>query len=809
MLSEIRFALRSLLRTPGFSLAVILTLALGIGANTAIFSFIRGILLKPLPYHDAHRIVVLKKNPHDFGSVMGAGSGLFAADFLDLQGHVATLEKMATFTADVATVIHRGNSELVFGAVVSPDFFSVLQARPAVGRTFSSADTSATSGRLVVLGNGFWQANLGGDPGIVGQTISLNRIPCTVVGVMPADFDFPHESAYWVSPAHLAPENQIGQPAFEANGRGNPIRTLIGRLKPGVSIENAEQELAAQIQRLPNPNNSLRARYLVSLQDQTVGDVRTLLAILLVGVALVLLVACLNVANLMLSRATTRQREIGIRLALGSGGRRIVRQLLIESLLLALIGGTAGILLSAWSLNLLRSIAPSDLPRLSEVHLDATVLGFAFALTALTGVICGLAPVVGTAKTDLVTALKSGGRSGSTGGLARRLRSGLVAGEVAVALTLLVAAALLLRSFEKIQSASWGFEPAHVVSARVVFMDDRYREDSARLVFYRQLLRKLEELPGFESIGTCLDRIGESWIQLPFAPEGQAYATPADMPQASYHLVSPDYLRTLGIPLLAGRGFTVADNETAGRVAIIDANLAQRYFPGANAVGKRIQLSWFGGNQWAEIIGITGVVKSDGPSAPARPEIYLPFAQAPWNNFFVHARTPLSQAAVVASLKQVLREIDSDIPLSLIATMDQIVAGPGNARRFSLGLFGGFALLALILASVGIYAITAYGVVQRTRELGIRLALGATPSSVVRLMCWQGLQPVALGLGFGLAGATCTAFAMRRLLFGISPLDTPAFLFVPLLLATIATIACWLPARQASKTNPLTALQAE
>ncbi len=810
MLSDLRLAFRALRRTPAFTVTVVSVLALGIGANTAIFSFFRGVLLRPLPYRDAERVVILKKSPDDYSNVAGADSGLFAADFTELQDSLTSFTTLTAYTADVATVMHDGHAEMLYGAVVTNTFFDVLDARATLGRPFSASSAPPGSPRQVVLSHAHWQTYLGGDPHVIGRTLTFNGVPATVAAVMPADFDLPHEIFFWITAANAVPENQIGQDALESRARGNPIRTLIGRLKPGVSVAAAEAELGARIDALPNPNERERARHLVTLQDQILGDVRSPLALLLGCVVLVLVIACLNVANLLLSRATTRQREIGIRLALGAGSRRLLRQFFTESLLLAAAGGVLGIALSQWTLQGLIAVAPADIPRLSEVRLDGLVLLFAVGATLLTGILSGLSPVLATRRTDVASALKSGGRSGSAGGVGQRLRAALVAAEVGVSLILLLAAGLLLRSFGKLHDIPWGFEPANVTSARVVFMSEAYPDAASRIAFYRNLLQRLEAAPGVEAVGTNLDRIGESWIHLPFVPAGQSYATTADQPQANYRLISHDYLDTLGIPLRAGRDFTAADDENTARVVIIDQALADRHFPGRSPVGERLQLSLFDGTTaWAEIIGVAGNVRADGPTRTSLPEIYIPFPQLPWNNFFIHIRSPLGQAGVERLIRNTLREVDASIPLSMISTMDDIVAGPANARRFSLGLLGGFAVLALVLATVGIYAITAYGVAQRRRELGIRLALGAPPQSILGLVLRDSLRPVAIGLVLGLAGGIATAFAMRSQLFGVAPLDAPSFLGLPLLLTTVALLACLLPARRATRTDPLIALQSE
>lgn len=811
MLSDIRLAFRSLAKTPGYAAVIVITLALGIGANTAIFSFFHSILSRELPYAAADRVVMFKQSAHDYGELMGSDIGLLAADLHDLQLSAQTVEDLAAYTLDAPTMTGRGSPDLTVGTVVTHNFFTMLGAKAAIGRVFTPADAAnPASGRLITLSHRLWQTRLGGDPTIIGQTFVLNKVPFTIVGVMPADFEFPRDAWFWASPAGVVPETVIGSISPNDGGRGHYLRTILGRLRPGVSREQAEKELAALIERLPNPNRSRRAVHLVSMRDQSVGNVRPALTAMLGCVGLVLLIACFNVANLMLSRATARQREIGIRLALGSSRWRLARQMLSESSVLAMSGGLAGVLLSIGALNILVRCAPEDVPRLATVHIDGTVLGFAVLISLLTGLGCGLVPVFGTARTDLMTAMKSGGdRGGSASAAPRRLRAGLVAGEVALSLMLLVAAGLLLRSLEKMQAVSWGFNPVGVVSARVTFTDERYNSHEAQRLFIRTLLEKLEAVPGFEAVGLGLDRIGQTWVHLPFIPEGQVYPVAADAPQANYHFVSPDYFRTMGITVLQGRAFTMADDEKVGGVIIIDTTLAKQFFPEGNAVGKHLSLQRPQGVLQPEIVGVVAAVKSDGPMGEPRPELYRPILQAPFNSCYINVRTSLGVVAAGELFKKTVQQIDAGAPIAHLTGMVDVVAQPGNARRFPLGLLGVFATLALLLAGLGIYAVTAYGVTQRTREIGMRMALGATPASVVGLVLRQGFRPISFGLGLGIVGAGIAAQLMRNLLFGIRPLDLATFLVIPVVLTAFALFACWLPARKAARVNPLEALRAE
>lgn len=810
-MNDLRLAFRSLARAPGFAFVIILTLALGIGANTAIFSFFRGILIRPLPFTEAERVVTFKKHARDFSDPVGVEVGFFAADYREMKGQIHSLVDLATYTHDSATLTGRSSSDLVSATVATPNFFSVLGSRAAVGRVFEprSPDAPSTGGREAVLAHDYWQSHFGGDPALLGQSIVLNNVPFTVVGVMSPEFQFPREADLWVTPAGDVPEDAIGQPLREFGGRGNYLRTLIGRLQPGITQAQAEDELAAVVARLPNPNQVNRGAHLVNLRDHTVGDIRPVLTGLQVCVGLVLLIACLNVANLMLSRATARAREIGIRLAIGAGRRHIVRQLLSESLVLAGLGGLAGMLLSAWGLELLVAWAPDEVPRLAAVRLDGGVLAFALGVTLATGVLSGLVPVLGTVRSNLIAAARTGDRGNTGGGFPRLLRSLLVGGEVAISLVLLVAASLLLRSLARMQDFSWGFDPAHLVTARVAFLDERYREPAAQVAFYRTLLDRLAAVPGFDAVGTSLDRIGHSWIHLTFTPEGHVYPHSADRPQANLHVISPGYLTTMGISLRQGRPFTEHDNTESAPTIIVDENLAQRFFPEGNALGKRLRLPTPAGELDMEIIGITAAVKTDGPIASTRPDMYVPHLAVPANNFHVHVRTSLDPIAAGTMIRQVVHGIDPDVPVTNQASMREIVAVPAAARQFPLGLLCAFAALALLLAALGIYAVSAYGVTQRTREIGVRMALGAPAAAVIALVLRQGIVPIVLGLAAGLSGATIVALSMRGFLFGVQPLDLPTFLLVPILLAGIAAVACLVPARSATRVDPLIALRSE
>ena len=573
--------------------------------------------------------------------------------------------------------------------------------------------------------------------------------------------------------------------------------------------EAAEQELARLVERLPNPNDIKRSVHLVDLHQQSVGKIRPALAMLLGSAVLVLLIACLNVANLTLTRATSRRREIGIRLAVGASRSRIGTQLLAESLLLALLGGSVGIAMSRAVLDLLVRFAPDETPRLATVQLDGHVLAFALVMSLSTGILTGLATVLGTVTFAAVGSIAAVERGASAGSVTRRLRDALVVGEVALALVLLTAAGILIRSFANTREFAWGFDPAHIVSVRVAFLDARYNDDASKRTFERTLLRGLEDVPGFESVGLSLDRMGMTWVHLPFTAEGHDYPTRNDRPQASYHLVSQGYLRTLGIPILQGRAFTAADDERSRRVVVVDASLARQYFPDRQAVGRWIQLSVFGDGEWAEIVGVAAPVKTDGPASGAFPDLYLPYLQAPVNSFFVHVRTPMSTAQAGALIEERVRSIDSGVPLFGLASMDEVTAMPADARRFPLGLLGAFAGLALLLASLGVYAVVGYGVAQRTGEIGVRIALGAQARDVLGLVLAQGLRLVLGGVALGAVAAVALRSFVASQLYGVTASDPLTFVAAATVLGLVAFAACWLPARRAARVDPAVSLRYE
>lgn len=799
---DVGYGLRMLRKTPGFTVVVVLTLALGIGANTAIFSFFQGVLLRPLPLAEPDRVVIFQQAPGRTGHIKAEGVGLLSGDYLDIKRNSRSLSDAATYALDALTLTGVDTPDMINCVSVTHNFFTVLGAKAAVGRVFTPEDLR-DGARLAVLNYSYWRSMFGGSRDVIGKQVTLDGVGFTIVGVMPPDYDFPLLAKFYLSCAGPTPEGMPGdEQAF--TGRGRRVRTIVGRLQPGVSVKQAEAELDTLVRALPNPAELKRPVYLVTMRDQIVGSVRGALGVLLGCVGLVLLLACLNIANLALARANSRQRETGIRLALGAGRWRLVRQTLTESVLIALMGGALGIGLGFLGLRLLVALAPQDLPRLATVAVDGWVLAFALGISVLTGIGFGLAPAFELTAVDLSRTLNEATRGGSTGVERRRLRSVLVGGEVAISLVLLVAAGLLLRSFWQMQAVSWGIDAQQMVSMRVGLPAGSTGD---YLVPYKTLLDQLEHEPGFEAVGTSFDRVGISWWQGPFAPDTHAFAKPEDMPKSSFHTVNPGYFHALRIPVMQGRAFTDDDNEKGRRVIIVDANLARTWYPEGGAVGRKMKFGRNGGE--AEIVGVVGPVKSNGPEAAPGVDIYLPALQVMTNNLFVLVRTRLPAGTAIAAVRRIVRGIDPALPVTDLATMEEVVDRAAAGRRFPLLIICAFAGLALTLAAIGIYAVTAFAVAQRTREIGIRMALGSEAGAVVALLVRQGAVPIAIGLAIGLAGGTALAFAMRTLLFGVAPLDLATFLSVPLVLSAIAGVACWLPARRAALVDPIITLRAE
>jgi predicted permease len=794
-----------LLKKPGFALMTVLMLALGIGANTAIFSVVNGVLLKPLPYHAPEELIrVFESSQSQPKFPMALGN------FQDYREQNNTLSGLALYTRQDVELAQDDDPERLPALGVTSGFFELLGVQPLLGREFQREDELPSQNPGVILSHRLWQRRFNGDPGAIGKAVTLSGRLFTIVGIMPPGVQHvggdyrstPHGEnvdVWW--PLELPP--QAGRNAHFCNA--------IGRLKPGVSATEALSDFNIIAERLaeqfPNSNRAWRIA-MQPLHEELVGRTRTTLWVLLGTVFFVLLIACVNVANLLLARASAREREMAVRAAMGAGRRRIVRQLLTESLLLATLGGAAGILLAKWAIEALRVLGPEQLPRLQAISIDGKILLFTLALTLLTSVLFGLAPALQSGRVDLNELLKEGGRSGAGGKRQRRLRDALVVAEVALALVLLVGAGLLMRSFWKLQQADSGFQAERVLTASLSLPGARYREAPKVAAFQEQLLERLAALPDVQVAGLTSDLPWTGYDEnASFNIEGRASA-PDDRPSARYHFVSPDYFRAIGVPLLEGRFFNVADRQGAPRVVLINQSLAERYWAGESAVGKRFTFSAQPKEtDWFTIVGVVGDVKDFPTSAAAAPAFYWSMLQQTPRQMILTVRTGAEPLRVVEAVRNEVRALDQNLPLADVQTLATVAAAAVANQRFTLWLVGLFALTAMVLAAVGIYSVLSYLVAQRKHEIGVRLALGAQRSDVLRLVIGQGMTLALSGVGLGLAGAFALTRLMQKLLYGVSATDLWTFSAIALLLTAVALLACWVPARRAMKVAPIVALR--
>jgi putative ABC transport system permease protein len=813
---DLRFGARMLLKSKGAGAVAALTLALGIGANTAIFSVIYGVLLKSLPFPEADRLLVLseasKTTPYMTVSYL---------NLRDWQLQQSVFENITGYIPDSMILTGVGEPERLIGKYVTANFFATLGAQPALGRAFTEDEDKLGGERVVILSHRVWQGHFNGDPNLVGRTIQLNGASHMVVGVTAADFDF-YGRGNLYNDLFLPIGQKAGLDYMRDRG-AHPAINAIGRLKPGVTIGQARAEMKALAARLGREYPKENADHTIELNplfDDYVGDIKRPLWIIQAAVGLVLLIACANVANLSLARAASRRREIAMRMALGAGRARVVRQLLTESLLLAAAGGAVGTLLAVWGVHLLVKLNPNSLPRLDDVAVDWRVLGFTILLSLLTGVIFGLAPALQTVKTDVHDALKDGGRSQSAGAAGGgRLRGALVVAEVALSLLLLIGAGLLLRSFWRVLRVDPGFDAENVLTMRLRLPDAKYDTSKKMLAFYEEAIRRVAALPGVRSAGVTNGfPLGNADID-GYSVEAQPATQPGEERQCIVLSVSPAYHQVFGIGLLSGRYFTPQDTADTPPVVVVDENFARKHFPTlplGEVVGKRVLV---GGDKlpWREIIGVVRHIKHTGREEPeGRPEIYRLWSQmgegwvAKRMNFMdLVVKTAADPLGFVAPTKREIQAIDKEQPVGNVRTMASYMDQSVATRRFTLLLLGLFALLALLLGAVGIYGVMAYMVTQRTHEIGIRLALGAQTGDVLKLVVRQGLAPVFAGIALGLAGAFALARVIASLLFMVSATDPITFISLPLMLTAVALLACWLPARRATKVDPLVAIRRE
>jgi len=808
---DLLFGLRMLAKKPGFTAVAVLTLALGIGANTAIFSVVNAVLLRPLPYREPQQLVWVRE-------VQAKQQANFSpAEFLDYQAQNQSFTEMAAYRLMSFTLTGAGEPEQLNGLIVTANFFSLLGVPAERGRVFQAEDGRAGAPRVAVISHDFWQKRFGGDPNLIGQTLTISGEPVTAIGVMPAGFQDSNQTGHqiWLNPHQVVPDWQLNARVDLLTLRQTGYLRVLARLKPGVGLQQAQTDLdtiAARLQQqYPRPIG--HGARLMSLHEQVVGNVRSALLILLGAVGLVLLIACANVTSLMLARAAARGKEMVIRTALGARRGQIVRQLLTESVLLAGLGGAGGWLLAVWGVDLLVSLSPRDLPRLSEIGLDYQVFGFTLGVSVLTGLVFGLAPALAASKPDLNAALKEGTRSATAGTGGHRLRQTLIVAEVALALVVLIGAGLLLSSFTRLLAVKPGFDPQHLLTMRIGLTDARYSKGQERRRLVSELNARLEAIPGIEGVGICDDLpIAGTDSTTRLSVEGQPSVSPDDLLPVGLHVINPHYFDALGIRLLKGRSFTDRDDVNGPSVFVINETLARRLWPPKDGkeedpLGKRIRYN--SSDPWGEVVGVVEDVKYDGLHLASSPHLYEPYQQNSWSFLAIALRSQLDQAALVAAVQREVRALDPHLPVSGVRTMDEVMAQSVATRRLVLTLFSLFASVALLLAAIGIYGVLAYSVTQRTRELGIRIALGATTRDVLRLIVGQGMKLVSLGIVIGLAGALALNQLIEKSLFGVKATDPLTLTMIALLLTAVASLACYVPARRATKVDPMIALRSE
>ncbi len=799
LLQDIRYGVRMLLKYKGFTAVAVIALGLGIGANTAIFSLVNGVLLRPLPYPDAERIVYFEgRNPSQGIN----DSNISFPDFGDWS------RQSELFTSTAAYWVSNGNlgadgaePERVPRAGVTSGFFSVFGVQPNLGRAFVPEDDQANAPSVAIISHGLWTRRFGADAGIIGRQVLVHSKPVTVIGVMAPGFEYPGRTQIWMTSGVVPAEEN----------RDNRSWSAVARLRSGVNVQQAQTQISAINAQLateyPDTNKGWDAA-VSTLQDLLVREVRPSLLALLGAVGFVLLIACANVANLLLARAAGRRKEIAIRTAMGASRGRVVRQMLTESVLLSLVGGTGGLLLSVWLTDVLSAMLPEGTPRVEQVGVDYGVLAFALGVSALTGIIFGLAPALHASKLDVSDSLKQGGRTGE-GNRRTNARSLLLIGEVALSLVLLVGAGLLIKSFLRVQEVQPGFNPRNVLITSVALPSAKYNSTGQRPEFFRQLAERLKSSPGVQAVGGGINLpLGASnyGIGRAFIPEGRPMTVDESV-SASFYTITGEFFGALEIPVLAGRVFEERDNENAPKVVVINEALAKRHYGSPEAaLGKRLTI-WRDEKFPREIVGVVGNTKADNLERLSGEQMYVPHAQdASWNFMALVIRTAGDPAAFVPVLRREVQAIDKDQPLYNIRTMDEVVASSLGTRRVSMQLFTVFAGAALLLAAVGIYGVMAYSVTLRTQEIGIRMALGAQKGDVLRMVVRQGMTLALIGIAVGVAGALGLTRLIANLLFGVNAADPLTFAAISLLLACVALLACYLPARRAARLDPMIAL---
>ena len=813
LLQDIRYGVRVLLKSRGLSAVALIALMLGIGANTAIFSVVNAVLLKPLPYPEPERLVKINEKSPQFDSM-----SIAYPNFLDWRDRNQSFDEIAAYRREGFNVTGGDTPEHIQGRLVSAAFFSILGTRPALGRSFLPEEDKPGGNPVVILSNGLWQRRYGRDPNLVGKSLTINGKDCTVVGILPADFNFYTQSELFLPIGaidHVSMTSRIMHPGIQA----------IGRLKQGVTLTQARAEMESIALSLAEQYPDSNTGYSVTLRsmyEDVVGGIRSVLLVLLGIVCLVLLIACANVANLLLARAAVRQKEIAIRTALGASRMRIIRQLLTESVLLSITGGGLGLLLAMWGTDALIAAIPDTIPRAEDIRIDTSVLVFTLAVSLVTGIIFGLMPAMQASKPDLNESLKDGGR-GSTTSISGRVRSSLVVAEVAIALVVLICAGLMIRSLLELRDIAPGLDPHGVITMQIPVSSNVTSDPVKIRTFYRQLLERVEGAPGVQSatISVNMPLTGED-SEAPFWVGTGPRPAQEDMDFALMYPTSPGYLKTMGIPLLRGRFLTEQDTEKSSNVVVIDEARARGLFANEDPIGQRMTIPGVGvvPDIQCEIVGVAGHVKHFGLDTDSQSKIqyqfYMPFLQVPdpfigllGTNITLLARTQPDPMSMAGAIKKEVLAVDKDQPVNNVRTMEQILSASISQQRFSMLLLGIFAGVALLLAAVGIYGVMSYAVAQRTHEIGIRMALGASRNDVVRLVVGHGLVLTAAGIILGLLCAFFLTQLMSSLLYGVSATDPLTFASIALILTGVALGASYVPARRATKVDPMIALRHE
>ena len=797
---DLTYATRRLQQSPGFTLVAVLTLALGIGATTAIFSIVNAVLLRPLPYPEADRLV-------EVAQVWKGKPAVYSPqNFLDVEAQAKSFERLAAVDTTGVTLTGNGAATRLEAAEVSAAFFDVLRARPVLGRGFVAGENQPGT-RVVVLGHRLWLDRFGGDAGLVGRTVQIDREPRTVVGIAPPGFSYPEDVEVWVPMTY--------DERFRTNSRGAWYLSVVGRLAPGTTVESAREEvgtIAARLEKaFPDANEGVGGT-VRSLHEATVGDARQALLVLLGAVGLLLLVACVNVANLLLARISGRESELALRAALGAGRSRIVRQLFTESLLLALAGGVAGVLLAGVLVDGLLALQPQDVPRLAEVRVDRGVLAFAATLSLLTSLAFGALPAIRMGRRAEAQSLRQGSRGILSGGRPG-LRGGLVVGQIALAMVLLAGSGLLLRSFSLLRRVDPGFDARSALTFRVSLPESAYADDARMLSFHDALQARLQALPGARAVGAIsgLPLTG-SRFNISFTVDGRPEPPPAQQPSLDVAIATPGFFRAMGIDIVRGRGFTAEDGESSPQVVLLSETAVRRHFADEDPIGKRIRLGLGRGRgrkAGGEVVGVVRDVKRHGLAKASSPEIYVPYAQFPLQSMAVVLRSDVPPRSLATAAEAAVHELDAELPVARLATLEEIVARSISEPRFYALLLGAFAATALFLAALGLFGVMSYAVAQRTRELAVRLALGARGEELRRMVLREALVLGALGLTLGLCGALLLARTLEALLFSVSPNDPATLATTAVLLLVTTLLAGYLPARRATRVDPVVALRAD